>query len=72
LLPEPGVGQATSLASGATGWLTVTFDVMVSCPQPLPVGFKVSYTQAGRRATTELDSFPDLGQVHYNKCPTAG
>jgi hypothetical protein len=68
LLPEPGVGQGTSLAPGATEWLTVTFDVMVRCPQPLPVGFKVSYVQAGRLATAELDSFPDLGQVHYNKC----
>jgi hypothetical protein len=67
-LPEPGLGQATSLASGATGWLTVTFDVMVSCPQPLPVWFKVSYMQAGRLATAELDSFPDLGQVRYNNC----
>jgi hypothetical protein len=69
-LPGPGLEQATSLAPGATGWLTITFDVMVGCPQPIPVGFKVSYTQAGRRATTELDSFPDLGQVRFNKCST--
>jgi hypothetical protein len=57
-----------ALPLGATGWLTVTFDVMVSCPQPLPVQFKVSYLQAGRLATAELDSFPDLGQVRYNNC----
>ena len=24
--------------------------------------------QAGRLATAELDSFPDLGQVRYNNC----
>jgi hypothetical protein len=67
----PGSGpQTTSLAPGATGWLTITFDVMVGCPQPIPVGFKVSYAQAGRLATTELDSFPDLGQVRFNKCST--
>jgi hypothetical protein len=69
-LPEPGLQQATSLDPGATGWLTVTFDVMVSCPQPLPVGFKVSYVQAGRLVTAELDSFPDLGEVRYNNCNT--
>lgn len=67
-LPEPGLEQAMSLGPGATGWLTVTFDVMVSCPQPLPVGFKVSYMQASRLVTAELDSFPDLGQVRYNNC----
>jgi hypothetical protein len=69
-LPGGGPEQATSLAPGATGWLTITFDVMVGCPQPIPVGFKVSYMQAGRLATTELDSFPDLGQVRFNKCST--
>ena len=69
-LPEPDLEQGTSLAPGATGWLTVTFDVMVSCPQPLPVGFKVSYMQAGRLVTAELDGFPDLGQVRYNNCHT--
>lgn|GEM_PF-1496907 len=70
-LPDVGPEQATSLAPGATGWLTVTFDVMVSCPQPLPVEFKVSYLQAGRLTTAELDSFPDLGQVRYNNCNTS-
>ena len=69
-LPEPGLGQASSLAPGATGWLTVTFDVMVGCPQPLPVIFKVSFVQASRLVTADLDSFPDLGQVRYNKCTT--
>jgi hypothetical protein len=69
-LPEPGLAQAPSLAAGATRWLTVTFDVLVGCPQALPVWFKVSYMQAGRLATGELDSFPDLGQVPYNSCST--
>lgn len=73
-LPEqgPGLGQPTSLAPGATGWLTVTFHVMVGCPQPLPVFFKVSFVQASRLVTADLDSFPDLGQVRYNNCTTAG
>jgi hypothetical protein len=69
-LPEPGPGQATALGPGATGWLTVTFDVMVSCPQPLPVQFKISYVQAGRLVTAEFAGFPDLGQVQYNNCGT--
>jgi hypothetical protein len=69
-LPEPGLEQATSLAPGATAWLTVTFAVMVRCPQPLPVWFKVSYMQADRVVTAELDSFPDLGQVRYSNCTT--
>ena len=71
-LPElgPGPGQATALGPGATGWLTVTFDVMVGCPQPLPVQFKISYAQAGRSVTAELPGFPDLGQVRYNNCGT--
>jgi hypothetical protein len=70
LLPQPGLGQAASLAPGATGWLAVTFNVLVSCPQPLPVGFKVSYVEAGKLATSELSSFPDLGQVRYSYCGT--
>ena len=69
-LPEPGPGQASSLAPGATGWLTVTFDVMVGCPQPLPVLFKVSFVQASRLVTAAFNSFPDLGQVRYDNCTT--
>jgi hypothetical protein len=71
-LPElgPGPGQATALGPGATGWLTVTFDVMVGCPQPLPVQFKISYVQAGKLVTAEFAGFADLGQVQYNNCGT--
>jgi len=70
-LPElgPGPHQATALGPGATGWLTVTFNV-VGCPQPLPVQFKISYAQAGRLVTAELPGFPDLGQIQYNNCGT--
>jgi hypothetical protein len=69
-LPKPGLTQATSLAPGDTGWVTITFDVMAGCPQPLPVGFKVSYLWAGRLVSAQLDSFPDLGQVRYGNCGT--
>jgi hypothetical protein len=69
-LPElgPGPHQAIALGPGATGWLTVTFHVMVGCPQPLPVEFKISYAQAGRLATAVLPGFPDLAQVQYKSC----
>jgi hypothetical protein len=67
-LPEPGLRQPASIAPGATGWLTVTFHVLIGCPQPLPVFFKVSFMQAGRLGTADLDSFPDLGGVRYNNC----
>lgn len=70
-LPQPVVGPPPSLAPGATGWLTVIFDVTVRCPQPLPVGFRVSYLQAGRLVTVQLDSFPDLGEVRYDTCRTS-
>jgi hypothetical protein len=69
-LLELAPGPATALGAGATGWLTITFDVLVSCPQPLPVQFKISYVQAGRLVTAELPGFPDLGQVRYNNCST--
>jgi hypothetical protein len=60
-----------SLPAGATEWLTITFHVLVRCPQPLPVQFEVVYTAAGKLATAQLDEFPDLSQVAYNGCPTA-
>jgi hypothetical protein len=69
-LPEPVPPQSRSLGPGATRWLTVTFRVLVKCPEPFPVLFKVRYAQAGRTMTTEFDSFPDLGQVKYNSCTT--
>ncbi|HEY2689854.1 MAG TPA: hypothetical protein VGJ50_15530 [Streptosporangiaceae bacterium] len=68
-LPEP-VPQQSVLKPGATIWLAVTFRVLVKCPEPFPVLFKVSYAQSGRTMTTQFDSFPDLGQVKYNNCRT--
>jgi hypothetical protein len=65
-----GAPTSLTLAAGATEWLSVTFHVLVRCPQPLPVQFVVSYTTAGKMATTQLDEFPDLGQVTYTGCPS--
>ena len=67
-LPEPGAAATLPLDAGAAGWLTISFDVLVRCPGPLPVMFAVSYLESGRVAGAELDGFPDLGQIHYTGC----
>jgi hypothetical protein len=71
-LPAPGEAPGNALpltlAPGASAWFTVTFQVLVRCPQPLPVHFVLDYDQSGRSAAMPLPSFPDLGQVSYGKC----
>ena len=56
------------LPPGATAWLRMTFDVLVSCPQPLPVSFTITYAQAGGLAVSDVGGFDDLGQVPYTGC----
>ena len=70
-LPPAASDDDYPLPAGTTTWLTVTFDVLVPCPQPLPVGFTVDYTQASAHGTVDLPGFPDLGDVPYTgaKCP---
>jgi hypothetical protein len=58
-----------TLGRGASSWFTVTFQVLVRCPQPLPVQFTLDYDQQGRPAAIRLPGFPDLGQVPYSGCP---
>jgi hypothetical protein len=53
---------------GGTAWFSVTFQVLVSCPRPLPVEFSVSYQANARPGTAPLPGFPDLGQVSYTGC----
>lgn len=71
-LPSPGEpsGDALypTLGPGGSTWFTVTFQVLVRCPQPLPVHFTLDYSQAGRSAAIPLPSFPDLSQVSYGTC----
>jgi hypothetical protein len=57
-----------TLGRGASSWFTVTFQVRVRCPQPLPVQFTLHYDQQGRSAAIRLPGFPDLGQVPYSGC----
>ena len=56
------------LTPGASTWFSVTFEVLVRCPGPLPVQFMVSYVANGQQASTSLPGFPDLGQVPYTGC----
>ena len=64
----PGRGRAPTLGRGASSWFSVTFQVLVRCPRPLPVQFTLDYEQQGRPAAIRLPGFPDLGQVPYSGC----
>ena len=64
----PGSVLSPTLGRGASSWFTVTFQVLVRCPKPLPVQFTVDYDQQGRAAAIRLPGFPDLGQVPYSGC----
>jgi hypothetical protein len=57
-----------SLAPGDSTWFSVTVQVLVACPEPLPVQFTVGYTWAGGLASVKLPGFPDLSQVTYPGC----
>jgi hypothetical protein len=57
-----------SLGPGDSTWFSVTVQVLVACPEPLPVQFTVGYTWAGKAASVNLPGFPDLGQVSYPGC----
>jgi hypothetical protein len=57
-----------TLGRGASSWFTVSFQVLVRCPQSLPVQFTLDYDQQGRPAVIRLPGFPDLGQVPYSGC----
>ena len=65
----PGSLLPPTLRRGASSWFTVTFQVLVKCPQPLPVQFTLDYDEQGRPAAIRLPGFPDLGQVPYSGCP---
>jgi hypothetical protein len=72
----PAAGEAPGnllppvLGPGASAWFTVTFQVLVRCPQPLPVQFTLDFDQSGQpTGAIALPGFPDLGQVPYAGCP---
>jgi hypothetical protein len=57
-----------SLAPGDSTWFSITVQVLVACPEPLPVQFTVGYTSPGGTASVKLPGFPDLSQVSYPGC----
>lgn len=57
-----------SLGPGDSTWFSVTVQVLLACPGPLPVEFTVDYTWAGGHATVHLPGFPDLSRVSYPGC----
>jgi hypothetical protein len=61
-----------SLTTGSSNWFTVTFQVLVGCPAPLPVQFNFQFdlrsSQDSRAAFATVAAFPDLGQVPYSGC----
>ena len=67
---DPPQNDATDryLPPGASGWLTATVKVLVTCPKPFPVRFSVGYVQHGRYRRIQLPGFPDLGSVSYSGC----
>jgi hypothetical protein len=56
------------LEPGESTWFSVTLQVLVGCPGPMPVQFTVDYTWAGVAATARLPGFSDLSQVPYPGC----
>jgi hypothetical protein len=67
LTPVP-VGSGHRLPAGATTWLTMTFEVLVLCPAPLPVLFELSYSQDGHDGVSYPHGFSDLGDAPYSTC----
>ncbi|MBV9792874.1 MAG: hypothetical protein JO016_02950 [Actinobacteria bacterium] len=62
------LGVDQYLTPQASGWFTITVQVLVSCPSPLPVQFVVAYGQHGKLSTVPLAGFNDLAGVSYSGC----
>lgn len=54
--------------AGASIWLTATERVLVRCPGPDPVQFRVRYRQNGQAHSQRLAGFVDLTHVPYTGC----
>jgi hypothetical protein len=70
-LPPSTPVRGYRVAPGATGWMTITFDVQEACPGFLPVGFAVRYLEGGSLVAETLASFSDLGDVPYPGCASS-
>jgi hypothetical protein len=67
-LPSLSQAPGTVVPAGASTWFTVTFRVLVGCPQALPVQFRLRYDLDGRPGSSFVGGFSDLGQVPYAGC----
>jgi hypothetical protein len=71
--PCGGLGLVQSIPgatvqAGSSVWISAVFDVLLTCPTPLPVQFSVDYSQGQRTGTASLAGFADLGGVSYSGC----
>ncbi len=64
----PASSDASTVPAGAATWLTVTVQVLVRCPGPDPVQFRVGYSQANHDNSELLAGFDDLSGVPYGGC----
>ncbi|HTW19943.1 MAG TPA: hypothetical protein VME70_07010 [Mycobacteriales bacterium] len=53
---------------GSSIWLTATLRVLVRCPAPDPVQFRIRYRQNGQTHSQLLPGFVDLAHVPYSGC----
>ncbi|HWB38365.1 MAG TPA: hypothetical protein VHA75_20295, partial [Rugosimonospora sp.] len=67
----PPGDRTLTVPPGGTAWVTMTFDVLVDCPAPLPVQYQVDYARHGQPDVLDLRGFPDLGDVPYPGCTDA-
>jgi hypothetical protein len=58
------------LGPAAAAWISMTAEVLVRCPAPLPVRFDVDYTFDGATASQLVGGFSDLGSIPFPGCPT--
>jgi hypothetical protein len=66
---QPAAGHR--LESAAAAWISLTAEVLVRCPAPLPVRFDVDYTFDGASASQLVGGFSDLGSIPFPGCPTS-
>jgi hypothetical protein len=65
-LTQPIAGA--TVRAGSSVWVSAVFDVLLTCPTPLPVQFNVAYSQGESTGTASLAGFADLGGVTYSGC----
>jgi hypothetical protein len=67
-LPATRHDPAQPLPPGGTGWFTMSFRVLVRCPAPYPVQFRLFFEQHERTERVILPGFNDLVGVRYSGC----